>query len=94
MLLRLEACLGLVHQIFEFEFVGTVGSDFGSDCGEVELGKARLLRKFVEFVVHVTGLKVLEGEEDEHLGWRHRVGWGCTLSSKWALELRSMCMSI
>jgi len=59
--------LGLVHQVFEFEFVDTVGFELGLECGRVGVEKVRLLRKIVEFVVHVRVLKAFEERGDERL---------------------------
>jgi len=57
--------LGLVHQVFEFEFVDTVGFELGLECGRVGVEMVRLLRKIVEFVVHVRVLKAFEEKGDE-----------------------------
>lgn len=59
--------MGLVHQVFEFDFVDTVDFELGLECGRVGVEKVILLRKIVEFVVHVKGLKVFEEKEDERL---------------------------
>lgn len=57
--------MGLVHQVFEFEFVDTVGFELGLECGRVGVEMVRLLRKIVEFVVHVRVLKAFEEKGDE-----------------------------
>jgi len=59
--------LGLVHRVFEFDLVDTVGFELGLECGRAGVEKVRLLRKFVGFVVHVGGWKVFEEKRDERL---------------------------